>query len=119
MKISFSLEVVLQQSTAWIKTLKFIVNINYSRFELSLYGCVQVILGRDAGCSMADVEQIMTQDEVRRGLLDSVSPDYCGKSLQEYRFRHPKKIVVLILIFEQCGYTMEQWVQKLIQRPTI
>ena len=29
---------------------------------------------------MTDVEIIMRRDEVRHGLLDGVSPDYCGKS---------------------------------------
>ena len=33
---------------------------------------------------MADVERIMRRDEVRGGLLDSVSPDYCGKSSQDW-----------------------------------
>ena len=52
---------------------------NVFRVEISFRGCVHNILGRDAGCTKDDVENVMRRDDVRTGLLDSISLNFCGK----------------------------------------
>ena len=59
--------------------LRVLKHVNISRTEYYLRGCVLTTLEKDVGCSMDDVERVMKREEVRQGLLDSISLDYCGK----------------------------------------
>ena len=60
--------------------LRVLKHVNISRTEYFLRGCVLSSLEKDVGCSMDDVERVIKRDEVRQGLLDSISLDYCGKT---------------------------------------
>ena len=68
-----------------LQTLYFLMAVISSilsfRVEYFLRGCVLETLRRDAECNMDDIEKVMSRDEVRKGLLDSISVDYCGKKI--------------------------------------
>ena len=65
--------------------------------EYFVRGCVLETLSRDAGCNMDDVARVMSRDEVRKELLDSIPLDYCGKKLFESFF-----------VWFNCQFTMQK-----------
>ena len=77
---------------------------NVFRVEISFRGCVHNILGRDVGCTKDDVVNVMRRDDVRTGLLDSISLNFCGK-YAIFVLKSPMSINVILIM------TQKAWVR--------